>query len=188
MLPITRNQAIEYLQSLNQSETDMNHYLATESIMRKLAEKFNEDKEYWGMLGLLHDIDWAITKDNVNEHCVKAEQMLKELNFNQEFIENIQSHCYNNELVPYFLDKRRTTKIQHSLTAAETMTGIITAYKLMRGSMEGMEVKGLKKKFKDKKFAEKCDRELVKEIELTGMSLDEFFEIAIQAMQNFEGL
>jgi len=58
----------------------------------------------------------------------------------------------------------------------------------MRGSMEGMKVKGLKKKFKDKKFAEKCDRELIKEIELTGISLDEFFEIAIQAMQNFEGL
>jgi putative nucleotidyltransferase with HDIG domain len=183
-LPITRTQAIELLKKMNQSETDMNHYIATEKIMRKLAEKFNEDKEYWGMVGLLHDIDWAITKDNVKEHCIKAEQMLRELNFNQEFIENVQSHCYNNEIVPQFINKKRKGKIQHALTAAETITGIITAYKLMRGTMEDMQVKGLKKKFKDKKFAANCNRELVKEIELTGITLDEFFEISIQAMQN----
>jgi len=183
-LPITRTQAIEYLKSLNQSETDMNHYLATESIMRKLAEKFNEDKEYWGMIGLLHDIDWAITKNNVTEHCVKAKEMLKQLNFNEEFIEIIQSHCYNNEIVPNFLNKKRNSKIEHALTAAETITGIITAYKLMRGTMEGMEASGLKKKFKDKKFAANCNRELVKEIELTGITLDEFFIISIEAMKH----
>lgn len=182
-LPITRNQAIEYLKSLNQSETDMNHYLATESIMIKLADKFNENKEYWGMIGLLHDIDWALTKDNVKEHCTKAKEMLTELKFNEEFIETIQSHCYNNERVPFFINKRRNSKIQHSLTAAETLTGIINSYKLMRGTMESMEVKGLKKKFKDKKFAFNCNRELIKEIELTGITLDEFFELSIDAMK-----
>lgn len=71
-LPITRNEAIELLKSMEQQASDMNHYLETEAIMKALARKFGEDEEYWGMLGLLHDADWALTKSDWKEHCVKT--------------------------------------------------------------------------------------------------------------------
>jgi len=187
-LPITRDEAIEFLNSMPQLESDMNHYLESEAIMRAVAEKLGEDVEYWGMVGLLHDVDWALTKDNWAEHGVKAVEILKEKGFDDEFIAIVQSHTYGHEEIPVFKDKQRTEKIEHALAAAETLTGIIFAYALMRGKkISDMGVKGLKKKFKDKRFAENCDRELVREIEKTGLSLDEFFEISIEALKKIKG-
>jgi len=186
-LPINREQAIELLKKYPQEESDMNHYLESEVIMRALAEKFGEDKEYWGMLGLLHDVDWALTKDDWTEHTIKTEEILREKGFDDEFIQIIQSHAYNHEGMPKFADKKRTKKIEHALAAAETMTGIIYAYALMRGKkISDMEVKRLKKKFKDKAFAANCDREIIKEIEETGLNLDEFFELSIEAIKNIK--
>ena len=139
------------------------------------------------MLGLLHDIDWALTKDNWSEHCTKAVEILKSKGFDGEFIENVQSHGYGYSEIPVFKDKKRTSKIQSSLIAAETLTGIIYAYALMRGKkISDMEVKGLKKKFNDKNFAANCNRELVKEIELTGLSLEDFFVISIEAVKEIK--
>ena len=165
-LPITREQAIEWLSSMDQKESDMNHYLESESIMRSLALKLGEDPEYWGMIGLLHDVDWALTQDNLQEHSVKAEEMLKEKGFNQEFIDIIQSHAYGYNEIPKFKDKKREKKVEFALAASETLTGLIYAYALMRGSqISDMETKGLKKKFKDKRFAANCNREIIKEAE-----------------------
>ncbi len=187
VLPITQERAIEWLKSMPQKESDMNHYLESEAIMRKLAEKFGEDVEYWGMLGLLHDIDWALTRDNWEEHCIKAEKMLKEKGFDPIFIQIVQSHAYSYDIIPAFKDIKRTQKIEHCLAAAETVTGLIYAYALMRGKkISDMEAAGLKKKFKDKRFAENCNREIIKEIELAGLSLDEFFELSIKAMQEIK--
>ena len=75
-LPITHTQALELLKSMPQTEADMNHYIESEAIMKALAIKLNEDLEYWGMLGLLHDVDWAITKNDVQRHCLKAVVLL----------------------------------------------------------------------------------------------------------------
>ncbi len=187
MVPITREQALDWLKSMPQKESDMNHYLESEAIMRKLAEKFGEDVEYWGMLGLLHDVDWALTRENWQEHCVKAEEMLKEKGFDSVFIQIVQSHAYGYKEIPIFIDKKRTQKIEHCLAAAETLTGVVYAYALMRGKkISDMETAGLKKKFKDKRFAENCNREIIKEIELTGLSLEEFFDISIKAMQEIK--
>ncbi|MBU0958109.1 MAG: HDIG domain-containing protein [Nanoarchaeota archaeon] len=182
--PITRDEAVEWLKSMPQLESDMNHYLETEAIMRALAEKFNEDVEYWEMIGLLHDIDWSLTKEDWAKHCSKAVEMLKEKGFDDEFISIVQSHGYGYDEIPVLKEKQRTKKIEHALIASETLTGIIYAYALMRGGkISDMEVKGLKKKFKDKAFAANCNRELVKEIEKTGLELGEFFEIAIGAVK-----
>jgi len=187
-LPITREEAIEFLKSMPQEESDWNHYLESEAIMRVLAEKFGEDIEYWGMLGLLHDVDWALTKGDWTGHCVKAVEMLKEKGFDDEFIETVQSHAYGYDEIPALKDKKRTKKVEHALIAAETITGLIYAYALMRGKkISDMEVKGLKKKFKDKSFAANCDRELIREIELTGLSLDEFFGLSIEAVNKIKG-
>ncbi len=186
-LPITREQALELLKKYPQEESDMNHYLESEAIMRGLAEKLGEDVEYWGMLGLLHDVDWALTKKNWAEHTIKAKEILKEAGFDDEFIQILQSHAYGYKEVPKFLDKQRTKKIEHALAAAETLTGLIYAYALMRGKkISDMEVKGLKKKFKDKRFAANCNRDIIKEIEETSLNLDEFFELSISAIKEIK--
>jgi len=186
-LPITREDAIALLRSMPQIESDMTHYLETEAIMKALAENFGEDIEYWGMLGLLHDVDWALTKNDWKDHCIKAVKLLKEKGFDEEFIENVQSHGYGYDEIPLLKDIKRTLKIQHCLIAAETLTGIIYAYALMKGKrISDMNANGLKKKFKDKKFAANCNRELVKEIELAGLSLDDFFNLSIESIKGIK--
>jgi putative nucleotidyltransferase with HDIG domain len=156
-LPISREEAIELLKSMPQEESDWNHYLESEAIMRSLAEKLGEDVEYWGMLGLLHDVDWALTKNDWTGHCTKAVEILKEKGFDDEFIETVQSHGYGYDEIPSLKEKKRTKKVEHA-----------------------------KKKFKDKRFAENCDRELMREIEQVGLSLDEFFEISIEALKKIK--
>ena len=186
-LPIDREGAIELLKTMPQEEANWNHYLESEAIMKFLAEKLGEDVEYWSMLGLLHDVDWELTKNDWTGHCIKAVEILKEKGFDEEFIENLQSHGYGYDEIPSLKDKKRTTKIQHALIASETLTGLIYAYALMRGrKIRDMEVKGLKKKFKDKKFAENCKRELIREIEEAGLTLDEFFELSINAIKSIK--
>lgn len=89
---MTRQEALELLNSMAQKDSDMNHYLETEAIMRMLAEKLSENTEYWAMAGLLHDVDWALTQDEVEKHCSKSEEILKENGFDDDFIQVIQSH------------------------------------------------------------------------------------------------
>lgn len=186
-LPITREEAIALLKSMPQADSDMNHYLETEAIMRALAEKFGENTEHWAMLGLLHDVDWALTKNDWSGHCIKAAEILKAKGFDDAFIENVQSHGYGYDEIPLLKGKKRSSRMQHSLAAAETLTGIIFAYALMRGRrVSDMDAKGLKKKFSDKRFAANCSRELVKEIELSGLSLDDFFVLSIEAIKGIK--
>ncbi len=184
-LPMTREEAISLLKSMPQTQQDMNHYLESEAIMKELARKLGEDVEYWGFLGLLHDVDWALTKENIEEHGIKAEEILREKGFSEDFIKIIQSHVYGH--TSSFKDKKREKKVEHALASSETITGLIYAYALMRGKkIEDMEVKGLRKKFKDKSFAANCNRDIIKEIELLGISLDEFFELSINAMKKIK--
>jgi len=186
-LPITREEAVALLKSMPQSDSDMNHYLETEAIMRALAEKFEEDVEYWGMLGLLHDVDWSLTKTDWTGHCIKAVEILKSKGFDDEFIENVQSHGYGYAEIPVLKDKKRNTKVQYALIAAETLTGLVYAYALMRGKkVSDMKAKGLKKKFKDKTFAANCRRNLIREIELTGLELADFFTLSIEAINKIK--
>lgn len=181
-LPITREEALELLKKYNKDSFDFNHYLETEAVMKKLAEKQGEDKEYWGMLGLLHDIDWGLTKNDVTKHLTKAPEILREKGFDEEFIEIIKSHGYGTEC-GNLQDKKRTKKIEYALAASETVTGLIYAYALMRGGFEGMNVKGLKKKLKDKSFAPTINREIINECENTGVELSEFLSLAIEAIE-----
>lgn len=186
-LPITREQAWELVKKYNSHEQDLIHYLESEAVMRELAKKLGEDEEYWGMLGLIHDIDWGITKENTEKHLTKAPEILKEAGFDYGFIEIVLSHGYGFDQLPHLKDKQRTEKIQHALAASETITGLIHAYALMRGNrISDMEAKGLKKKFKDKTFARAVDRDIIKECEQLGLTLDEFFEVAINGIKNIK--
>lgn len=188
LIPISREQAIEILKKYNNLEdkSDWNHFLESEAIMGELAEKLGEDKEKWKMLGLLHDIDWGITKNNSVEHLTKAPEILKQAGFDDEFISNIVAHGCGFECAG-LKDKKRTKKEEYALAASETLTGLIHAYALMRGKrISDMEISGLKKKFKDKTFAAAINRDIIKECENLGISLDEFLGIGISAMKRIK--
>ncbi|MEM3091148.1 MAG: HDIG domain-containing protein [Candidatus Pacearchaeota archaeon] len=186
-LPITRERAWELILKYNKHEPDLIHYLESEAVMEGLAEYFGEDVKYWGMLGLLHDIDWGITKNNIATHLTKVNEILKDFGFDDKFIETLVSHGYGFKELPHLANKIRTEKVQYCLAAAETVTGLIHAYALMRGKkITGMDVNGLMKKFKDKTFAAKIDRNVIKEIEYTGLSLEKFFEIAIESIKKIK--
>ena len=186
-LPISKQEAIEFLKSMPQEESDMNHYIESAAVMKALAEKLGENEGEWEMLGLLHDVDWSLTKEDWTKHTVEAERLLKEKGFDDEFIQIVQSHGYGYDEIPTWKDKKRETKVEHALAAAETSVGLIYAYALMRGKkISDMEAKGVKKKFKDKAFAANCNREIIKEAEELGIEMSEFFEIAINAMKEIK--
>ena len=181
---MTRDLAFELVKKYNSDERDIVHYLESEAVCRGVAEKFSLDVEYFGMLGLLHDIDWGLTKENDVMHLTKAPEILREAGFDEEFIKLIVSHGYGFDCAG-LIDKNRSEKKEFILAASETVTGIIHAYALMRGGIDGMEVRGLKKKFKDKNFAAGCHREIILEIENV-MELDKFFEVAIEAIKKIK--
>lgn len=185
-LPINREQAVELLKKHNSNPSDFNHFFESEAVMREVAEKLGENVEYWGMLGLLHDIDWGYTEDT-DQHLKVAPRLLKEAGFDEKFIEIVVSHGYGFDLLPDLKDKKRTTKLEHALACCETITGLIHAYALMRNKkISDMKVKGLKKKFKDKTFAKGISRDIIRECEDIGLELDEFFELSIKAISKIK--
>ncbi len=182
-LPMTRDEAWELVKKHNSHGKDLIHYLESEVIMRELAKKLGEDEEYWGMLGLVHDIDWGLTKEEVSTHLTKAPEILKQADFDHKFIDTVISHGYGFD-VAGLKNKKRTEKIQHALAASETLTGLIHTYALMRGKrISDMQAKGVRKKFKDKTFAAKVSRDVIREAENLGLTLEEFFEVGIEGIK-----
>ena len=189
-LPITREQAWQLIKKYNSHEQDLIHYQESEAVMKELAEhlKLKPEKiEEWAMLGLLHDVDWGITKENVETHLTRMPEILEEAGFGHEFIENILSHGYGFHELPHLAHKVRTEKVEHALAASETITGLIHSYALMRGKrISDMEANGLRKKFKDRTFAAKVSREVISEIEILGLTLEEFFQVAINGIKKIK--
>lgn len=189
-LPISREEAWQLILKHNSEKSDLNHYLESEAVMRELAThlKLSQEKvEYWAMLGLLHDVDWGLTKSDVSTHLTKAPEILEEAGFPNEFIENILSHGYGFTELPHLAGKKRTERIEHALAASETITGLVHAYALMRqGRISDMDVSGLKKKFKDRTFAAKVSRDVIKEAEELGITLEEFFAISIEGIKKIK--
>lgn len=162
------------------------HLLETEAIMRALARHFAENEEEWGIIGLLHDIDWDLTKNNPREHLLKAPVILKEAGATDYLIESIISHGYGHSDCGAPPDKLRTTKIEYALAAVETLTGLIVASALVQPDkkLASVDLESLQKKFKSKSFAAGCDREIIKEGEKLNLSLAEFLEIGLRALQS----
>src|SRR3990167_5097574 len=184
-LPISRSEAWALVKKYNKDSSDLSHYLESEAVMRALAKKLGQDEEYWGMLGLIHDIDWGITKEDTKMHLTKSPEILRKAGFDDNFINIIVSHGCGFDCAG-LLDKKRTQKIEHALAAGETVTGLIHSYALMRKSIEGMDSAGLMKKFKDKRFAAGVHRDIIKEVEFLGLSLEEFFTLAIDAIKSIK--
>jgi predicted hydrolase (HD superfamily) len=188
-LGITKEQADKLVEIYITEPMTKSHLLESEAIMRALAKHFDEDEEKWGIIGLLHDIDWDLTKDSHEQHCIKAQGILREAGASDFLVETIISHGYNNETIHGLKDKKRKSKIQHCLVAAETLTGIIVASALVQPDkkLSSVQLPSLKKKFKSKSFAANCNRDQVGECEKAGISIDDFLEIGLRALQGISG-
>lgn len=182
-LTITRNEALELLKKYNKEPFHILHALTVEGVMRYFAkETGNEaDEEYWGITGLLHDIDFELYPE---EHCVKAPELLREAGVSEDMIYSICSHGY--ELCCDVEPKHLMEKI---LFACDELTGLIGAAARMRPSKSvmDMELSSLKKKYKDKKFAAGCSRDVIaKGAQRLGWELDTLLEKTIMAMRSCE--
>jgi len=183
----TKKLADEYIHE----PTNKLHLLESEAIMRALAGHFGENEDQWGIIGLLHDIDWELTKTNTKLHCIKCVKILKKAGASDYLIETIQSHGYGQGFgdeyygPPEFKGKKREGRVQHALAAAETLTGLIVASTLILPDKKLLSLKpeSLKKKFTNKKFAANCRREIIMECEQIGLTIDEFLAFGLKALQ-----
>lgn len=180
---LTRKQALELLKQYNQEEFHIRHAITVESVMRWYAKElgYKEEEDYWGMVGLLHDIDF---EQYPEEHCKKAPEILQQAGAEEDLIHSVCSHAYG-----VCSDVEPTHEMEKVLFAADELTGLIWAAALMRPSksVSDMEVSSIKKKFKDKRFAAGCSREIIREgAERLEWELGELFEKTLQAMKEGE--
>ena len=176
-----REEALEILKKYNKEEFHIRHALTVEGVMRYFAKELGEDEDYWGIVGLLHDIDFELYPE---EHCKKCVELLKENNVEESIIKSICSHGYGicSDIKPEHI-------MEKILFATDELTGLIWATAKMRPSksVQDMELSSIKKKFKDKKFAAGCSRETIKQgAEILGWELDELLEKTIIAMREDE--
>ena len=178
-----RAAALALLQKYNQESFHVRHALTVEAVMRWYAETlgYGEDAEFWATVGLLHDVDFEQWPE---EHCRKAPELLAEIGCSEEFVHAVCCHGYG-----LCSDVEPVHEMEKVLFASDELTGLIGAAALMRPSksVEDMELSSLKKKFKDKKFAAGCSRDVINTgAERLGWSLEELMEKTILAMRSCE--
>ncbi len=182
-LTVTRPQALDLLKKYNQEPFHILHGLTVEGVMRWFAQElgYGEDVEFWGLCGLLHDVDF---EQFPQEHCKKAPQLLAEIDASEEMVHVICSHAWGS-----CSDVEPVHQMEKVMFAVDELTGLIGAAAKMRPSKSvmDMELSSLKKKFKDKKFAAGCSRDVIRQgAELLGWSLDAVLEQTITAMRSCE--
>ena len=180
---ITRQQALALLQKYNQEPFHILHALTVEGVIRWFAQElgYSEEVDFWGLCGLLHDVDFEKYPD---QHCQKAPELLAEIGAEPELVHAICSHGYG-----LCSDVEPTHQMEKVLFAVDELTGLIGAAARMRPSKSvmDMELSSLKKKFKDKKFAAGCSRDVIKDgADRLGWTLDEVLERTILAMRSCE--
>ena len=180
---LNRAQALELLKKYNQEAFHIQHSLTVEGVMRWYAQElgYGEDADFWAITGLLHDIDFEMWPD---EHCQKAPELLREAGVGEDMIHAVCSHAYG-----LCSDVAPEHEMEKVLFAIDELTGLIGAAALMRPSKSvmDMEVSSIKKKFKDKKFAAGCSRDVITEgAQRLGWELNELFEKTILAMRSCE--
>ena len=181
MSNITREQALDLLQKYNKEPFHILHGLTLEGVMAWFAQENGENPEFWGLCGLLHDVDFEMYPE---EHCIKAPELLAEIGASEEMVHGICSHAYGSccDVEPIHL-------MEKIMFAVDELTGLIGAAARMRPSKSvmDMELSSLKKKFKDKKFAAGCSRDVIREgADRLGWTLDETLEKTILAMRSCE--
>lgn len=183
-MELKREQALELLKKYNKEEFHLRHGLTVEAVMGWYARElgYAEQEGFWATVGMLHDIDFECWPE---EHCVKAKQLMEEAGIDPEMIHAVCAHGWGMTGT----DAKPEHEMEKVLFAADELTGLIGAAALMRPSKstKDMELKSLKKKFKDKKFAAGCSRETIAQgAELLGWELDVLLEKTLKAMQEHE--
>ena len=180
---ISREDAFALLRKYNQDHFHIQHALTVEGVMKWYATElgYGEDAQYWGIVGLLHDIDFEQYPD---QHCIKAPELLREGGVGEDIIHAVCSHGYG-----ITVDIKPEHEMEKVLFAADELTGLIWAAALMRPSksVQDMEVKSLKKKYKSSSFAAGCSREVIqKGADMLGWELTELMQKTISAMRSCE--
>ena len=181
---ISREAALELLYEHNKEEFHIEHGLTVEGTMRYFAREYDpENEEFWGIAGLLHDLDWEEYPNPV-DHTVRAAEWLRPKGCSEELIHAIQSHSFDaNPALP-----EPSCRMEKIMFATEELTGLIGACIRMRpsGSVMDFNVKSLKKKFKNEKFAAGVSRAVIRDgAQMLGWELDDLFARTIEAMQSF---
>ncbi|MGB9695169.1 MAG: HDIG domain-containing metalloprotein [Caldisericaceae bacterium] len=160
-------------------ENLIKHMLSVEAVMRALAVKFGEDEEKWGITGLLHDIDYEVTKEDPDKHSLIGAEWLKEMGLPEDLVHAVLAHNERHGVV-------RESLLDKALWVADPVTGFIIAVALVRPDkkLTSVELKSMKKKFKEKSFAAGANRDQIAACEKDlGIPLDDFLELALNAMQ-----
>lgn len=186
---ISRDEAFELLKKYNKDTFHIQHALTVEAVMRWYAKElgYGDKDEYWGIVGLLHDIDFELYPE---EHCLKAPELLKKGGVSDDIIHAVCSHGYGITVgCGATIDVEPEHEMEKVLFAADELTGLIGAAALMRPSKscKDMELKSLKKKYKSKGFAAGCSREVIERgAEQLGWELDKLLEMTLEAMADSE--
>ncbi len=173
-----RKYAVKVFREYNESENLFKHALAVEAVMRHFAALFGEDEDKWGVVGLVHDIDYEKYPD---KHCTMARQILHDKGFPEDYIHAVQSHGWG-----LCSDVEPSERMEKVLYTIDELTGLITAVVLMRPSRSVLDLKlsSVKKKWKQKSFAAGANREVIMAgAQMLGMELDEVIEHTIGGMQ-----
>lgn len=183
MAEITRETAMELLRKYNKEEFHIIHALTVEGVMRYFAKElgYGDEEEFWGLCGLLHDVDFELYPE---EHCKKAPELLAEIDADERLVHAVCSHGYG-----LCSDVEPLCEMEKILFATDELTGLIGAAARMRPSksMMDMELSSLKKKYKDKRFAAGCSRDVIQTgAERLGWELDKLLEQTIYAMRSCE--
>ena len=184
MTYIAREDALTLLKKYNKDPFHIQHALTVEAVMRWYAKElgYGDAEEYWGIVGLLHDIDFELYPE---EHCLKAPELLREGGVGEDIIHAGVSHGYGITVGGVTLDVAPEHEMEKVLFAADELTGLIWAAALMRPSKstKDMELKSLKKKYKSKGFAAGCSREVIERgAEQLGWDLEKLLTMTLQAM------
>ncbi len=182
-MDIKREEALKLLKEYNKEEFHIRHALTVEGVMKYFARElgYSNEEEFWGNVGLLHDLDFEMYPE---EHCVKSQEIMKENNLDEKLIHATASHGYG-----ACVDIKPEHEMEKVLFATDELTGLIWAAAKMRPSKstKDLELSSLKKKFKDKKFAAGCSRDVIKNgAEMLGWDLDTLLEKTIYAMRDCE--
>ncbi len=177
---MTRQEALDLVISMVSNKNLIKHMLATEACMRKLAKHFEEDEERWGLVGLLHDLDYDSTCNSPEKHTLIAADILKEKGFGNEDIDAIKGHCEHAE---------RNTKMAKALYAVDPITGLIVAAVLMHPEKKLAKVDKdfVLRRYKEKGFAKGANREQIAKCSDIGLSLEDFTQMCLEAMSGIAG-
>jgi predicted hydrolase (HD superfamily) len=185
MTYITRAEAFALLKKYNNDPFHIQHALTVEAVMKWFAKElgYDDEVEYWGIVGLLHDIDFELYPE---EHCLKAPELLRQNGVGDDIIHSVVSHGYGITVgCGVTIDVAPEHEMEKVLFAADELTGLIWAAALMRPSKstKDMELSSLKKKFKSKSFAAGCSREVIERgAKQLGWDLDKLLSMTLSAM------